>query len=221
MIKKVTVKIPGKPEKSNPNYAEALAKFWMIIASVCMAVTMFFVLTLMQMGPQLKVVAQVLTTPMNSNQFIQAEPFESDISDKSLIEQMLVRNYLINRYMIYGDEVQMAFNWGPYGVVAQLSTPRVFQEYVQSLGEMPKKLREVQYTQNIKITSMRRQNDRWTVDFDIYRIYAGGHVSVRSRTAVLETRNIPGRRFFRTDSSNPYGLTVIWYTDAEKKQAVS
>ncbi|MGN1063726.1 MAG: VirB8/TrbF family protein [Alphaproteobacteria bacterium] len=221
MNRKISVKIPGQPEKSHPNYAEALAKFWMIVAAVSMGITMFFVLTLMQMAPHLKIVAQVLTTPMSSGQLIQAEPFESDISDKSLIEQMLVRNYLINRYMVYPDEMQMGFNWGPYGVVAQFSVPQVYNEFYQSLGELPEKLRDLQYTQNIKITSVSRQNDRWTVDFDIYRLYAGGHVSVRSRTAVLETRNIPSRRFFRTDSSNPYGLTVIWYTDAEKKQASS
>ena len=79
------IKIPGNPDKSNPNYAEAIAKFWMVIASVLIALNLFFVLTLMQMAHKLTIIAQVLTSPMNSYQFIQAEPFSADISDKNLI----------------------------------------------------------------------------------------------------------------------------------------
>lgn len=213
-------KIPGKPSKSNPNYAEALAKFWMIVASVLIALNLFFILTLVQMAPQLKIIAQVLTSPMNSNQFIQAEPFESDISDKNLIEQMLVRTYVTHRYTIFADEEEMKFQWGPYGIVGQLSIPNIYDTFYATLGEMPQKIRQLDFTQNVDITNVTRHNDIWTVEFDIYRMVEGV-VQKRTKVAVLETTESKLERFYRTDFSNPYGFYILNYTDAEKKQSGS
>lgn len=213
-------KMPIKPDKSHPNYAEALAKFWMMIAAVLIALNLFFILTLVQMAPQLKIVAQILTSPMNSNQFIQTEPFESEISDKNLIEQMLVRNYLIHRYAIFADEEEMNFQWGPFGNVAQLSTPAVYGAFYNGLGELREKIKQLGFTQNIDITKIERHDDIWTVEFDIYKM-AGGVTQKRTKVAVLETAENPARRSYRTDFSNPYGFFILNYTDAEKKQGSS
>lgn len=210
-------KIPGKPSKSNPNYAEALAKFWMIIATVLIATNLFFILTLMQMAPELKIISQVLTEPMNSNQFIQAEPFESDISDKNLIEQMMVRRYITNRYTMYPDEEEMNFEWGPFGLISQLSIGRVYNAFYESLGELPQQIRQMGFTQGVDIRQINRHNDIWTVEFDIYRM-AEGVIQRRAKVAVLKVGEHPVFRFYRTDFSNPYGFHVITYTDAEKKQ---
>lgn len=213
-------KILRKPSKSNPNYAEALAKFWMIVAAVLIAMNLFFVLTLLQMAPELKIISQVLTEPMNSNQFIQAEPFESDISDKNLIEQMMVRNYITHRYTMFPDEEEMNFQWGPNGLISQLSIGRVYSAFYESLGELPKQIRQMPFTQGVDIRSINRHNDIWTVEFDIYRM-AGGALQKQTKVAVLKVGEHPVFRFYRTDFSNPYGFHVITYTDAEKKQGSS
>lgn len=210
-------KIPGKPTKSSPNYAEALAKFWMIVAAVLIAMNLFFILTLVQMAPQLKIIAQVLTEPMNSTQFIQAEPFESDISDKNLIEQMMVRRYITARYTMYPDEEEMKFEWGPFGLISNLSIGRVYNAFYASLGELPQKIRQMGFTQGVDIRRISRHNDIWTVEFDILRM-AEGIIQKQTKVAVLKVGEHPVFRFFRTDFSNPYGFHVITYTDAEKKQ---
>lgn len=210
-------KIPGKPEKTNPNYAEAIAKFWMSIAAILVALNLFFVLTLMQMAPRLTIIAQVLTSPMNSNQFIQAEPFNADISDKNLIEEMMIRYYLTNRYFMVPDEEEMRNRWSGFGVVGQLSTPQVYEAFYSGLGELPEKIRTLELTQNIDIRRVERHNDTWTVEFDIYRLM-GGVASKQTRVAVLESANAPHLGWYRTDFSNPYGFFIYSYTDAEKKQ---
>lgn len=211
-------KIPGKPRVSDPNYAEALAKFWMIVASLLIALNLFFILTLVQMAPRLKIIAQVLTSPMNSLQFIQAEPFDSDISDKNLIEQMLIRTYLTNRYIFFPDEEDMMYRWGPYGIIANLSAPAVYEAFYKGLGEEKlKNLRQLEYTQYIDITRIQRLNDTWTVEFDIYKLI-NGSTSKTTRVAVLESAYHPAFKMFRTDYSNPYGFYISSYTDAEKKQ---
>lgn len=216
-MEKTKFKIIQKPQKSNPDYSKIIAKIWLIVASISIGINVFFVLTLLQMSPRLQVIANVMTpNSMNSLQLIQAEPFNADISDRNLIEQMLVRYYLIERFTIFKDEREMNFKWSPGGALSQLSTPRVHQEYLKSLGELPKKLKELNYTQNIDIRTMSLHNDKWTVEFDIYRL-GTSFESKLTRVAVLQVRDIPARRFFRSNISNPYGFTIINYTDAEKK----
>lgn len=210
-----TIKIPGKPDKSNPNYAEAIAKFWMVVASVLIGLNLFFVLTLMQMAPKLTIIAQVLTSPMNSSQFIQAEPFRADISDKNLIEEMLIRNYITNRYFFVPDEEEMKFRWSGFGVIGQMSTPQVYEAFYNSLGEMPEKVRSLEYTQNVNIKRVERHNDTWTVEFDVYRLM-GGVAAKQTKVAVLESANAPHLGWYRTDFSNPYGFFIYSYNEGEK-----
>lgn len=211
-----TIKIPGKPDKSNPNYAEAIAKFWMIIASVLIGLNLFFVLTLMQMAPKLTIIAQVLTSPMNSSQFIQAEPFSADISDKNLIEEMLIRSYITNRYFIVPDEEEMKFRWSGFGVVGQMSTPNVYEAFYKSLGELPENVRTLEFTQNADIRRVERHNDTWTVEFDVYRLM-GGVATKQTKVAVLESARAPQMGWYRTDFSNPYGFFIYSYNEGVKK----
>ena len=222
-MKKVSVSVPKKMKKSNPNYAEFMAKFWMSFAGVLIAINLFFILTLMQMAPQLKIIAQVLTTPMNSTQLIQTDPLSDDIrnqnfaklTDKNLIEEMFVRYYLTERYMIVNDEADMLQKWGGGGPVAILSTPDVYQKYIKSLGELPEKIREIPYTQNIDILSISRLNNTWTVEFDIYRLN-GTVRTKKTQVARLTTAEAPFFRFFRTTSANLYGFIVVEFEDSIK-----
>ncbi len=220
MTQKISIHIPEKMKKSNPDYAEFMAKFWMCVAAVLIGINTFFVLTLMQMTPRLKIVAQVLTEPMNSLQLIQAEPFDSGIADRNLIEEMLVRYYLTERYTLFPDEREMSIRWSGRGEIARLSAPQVYYEFYAGLGEMANSIQKLNYTQGIDIRTISRRNDTWTVEFDVYQ-QGSGFSRKETRVAVLETREIPSRRIYRTRMSNPYGFTVIKYRDAEKKQSFS
>lgn len=222
-MKKVSVSVPQKMRKSNPNYTEFMAKFWMSIAGILIAINLFFILTLMQMAPQLKIIAQILTTPMNSTQLIQTDPLSDDIrnqnftklTDKNLIEEMFVRHYLTERYMIVNDEADMLQHWSGSGPVAILSTPDVYYKYYTGLGELPEKIRELPYTQNIDILSISRLNNTWTVEFDVYRLN-GTVLTKTTRVARLTTGEAPYLRFFRTTSANLYGFVVVEYEDSTK-----
>lgn len=220
MIKKVSVHVPEKLKKSNPNYAEGWAKLWMGVATVLIGLNVFFVLTLMQMAPRLKIVAQVLTEPMNSLQLIQAEPFESEIADRNLIEEMLIRYYLTERHTMFPDEREMLSKWSGRGEIARLSSPQVYYEFYQGLGEMTNNIQKLNYSQGIDIREISRRNDTWTVEFDIYQ-KGGGFSRKETRVAVIETTDVPARRVYRIKMSNPYGFTIIKYRDAVKKQSIS
>lgn len=221
MIKKVSLKVPPKLKKSNPDYAQAIAKFWMVVASVFIGFNMFFALTLMQMAPRLKVVPQVLSKePMHSLELIQAESFDTNIADKRLIDEMMIRYYLTERYTIFADEREMKNKWSPGGSIAMLSTPQVYREFYQSLGELPENIQVLTYSQSIDIRMVKRTGKIWTVEFDVYKL-TQGVLSKETRIAVLESSEVASRRGFRLRNTNPYGFIIINYTDAVKKQSVS
>ncbi|MBR5130068.1 MAG: hypothetical protein IKV03_02455 [Alphaproteobacteria bacterium] len=221
MIKKVSLQVPKSLKKSNPAYAEAVAKFWMVIASIFIGLNMFFVLTLMQMTPRLRVVPQILTTDsMYSLQLIQTEPFENKMVDKDLIEQMIIRFYLTERHTRFADAREMLNRWGASGAISYLSSPKVYREFYAGLGEIIENIDRLPYTQGIDIRKISRHNDTWTVEFDLYRL-GSGISHKETRVAVLESREVPSRRFFGTKFSNPYGFIIINYTDTQKKQSVS
>lgn len=201
---------------AKPKTAKSLTTVWMSIASVLIAINLFLILTLLQMAPQLKIIAQILTTPMNSSQFIFAESLSEDLSDKKIIEEMFIRYYLTERYIILQDENEMKFKWSPLGPIAQLSLPTVYSKFYQGLGELPKNLRNVSYTQNIDIKNVSRINNIWTVEFDVYRLTNGIRTKT-TRIARLTTSESPNYKYYRIDSSNPYGFVIIEYDDAAKR----
>ena len=221
MVKKVSLKVPEKLKKSNPDYAQAIAKFWMVVASIFIGFNMFFVLTLMQMAPRLTVVPLVLSKePMHSLELIQAESFDTNIADKRLIDEMMIRYYLTERYTRFADAQEMQNKWGPWGTVALLSTPQVYQEFYQSLGEITENVQQMPYSQGIDIRTIKRTGKTWTVEFDLYKM-AQGIINKETRVAVLESAETPYRRAFRLKNTNPYGFIIINYTDAVKKQSIS
>lgn len=221
MVKKVSLKVPQQLKKSNPDYAQAIAKFWMVVASIFVGFNVFFVLTLMQMAPRLTVVPQVLSKePMHSLELIQAESFDTNIADKRLIDEMMIRYYLTERYTRFADAQEMQNKWGPWGTVSLLSTPQVYQEFYQSLGEITENVQQMPYSQGIDIRTIKRTGKTWTVEFDLYKM-AQGFVSKETRIAVLESAETPYRRAFRLRNTNPYGFIIINYTDAVKKQSIS
>lgn len=221
MVKTVSFKVPSKLKKSNPDYAQAIAKFWMVVASILIGLNLFFVLTLMQMASRVTVVPQVLSKePMHSLQLIQAQSFATHISDKKLIDEMMIRYYLTERHTRFADEREMLNKWGWGGAIAQLSTPAVYSEFYQSLGELPENVRQMPYSQGIDIRTVSRINGTWTVEFDLYRL-ENGFVHKETRVAVLESAEAPSRRGFWLRMSNPYGFVIINYTDAVKNRSVS
>ena len=56
-----------KNQQRRGTIAIFLAKFWMTLAAVSIAINLLIVLTLVQMAPKLKAIAQILTTPMNTH----------------------------------------------------------------------------------------------------------------------------------------------------------
>ncbi len=202
--------------------AEYLAKVWMLVAVVFIAINLFVVLTLLQVAPKLTVIPQVLTSPMDSQEFIQAEPFSANISDKKLIDEMLVRYYLDMRLSELRDPIEMARRWSSRGPVAVLSSPAVYAAFAnqgkdKTLADRLKAVQSQPFTVGVHVTNISRWDNTFVIDFDLIQ-YANGSVSVKHKSVTMEVRFYRSRAFLGKNAGNPYGMTVVTYTERNKNQ---
>lgn len=196
---------------------ELLAKFWMLIAAIMIGINLFIVLTLLQMAPKLHVIAQILTTPMSSQELVQADPFSGSIGDKKLIDETLIRYYLDMRLSEFHDKEEMARRWQPGGPVFRFSATDVYQRFAARLKEKLSAVNASPGTKSVDILSVSRLDNTFTVEFNVYT-YIRGTMQVQRRVAIIEVAYNPLRRFFRTTGANPYGLFIKKYNESVKKQ---
>jgi hypothetical protein len=190
---------------------------WLFITTVVMAMNIFLALTLVHFAPKVQVVAQFFSpNVMNFGQLTEATSFNGDVSDKRLIDEMLVRYYIHMRHEFIRDKYELSRRWGPIGPVARLSFPNVYQDFSDNIGELDEKIKNSAGTSSPHVTSVSRFDNIFTVDFDVYEWINGGVVR-RGRRAVIRVVDLPERRGFWFDMVNPYGLTVQQYNETEKK----
>lgn len=192
---------------------------WLFITAIVMAINIFLTLTLVHFAPKVKVVAQLFSpNVMNFGQLSEAASLEGVVSDKRLIDEMLVRYYIRMRHEFIRDEYELTRRWGPSGPIARLSFPDVYQNFFKENGNLEETVKKYPGTASTHITSISRLDNIFTVDFDVYDWVNSGVGGVKSRRAVIRFIDIPGRRGFWIDMVNPYGFTVQQYTETEKKR---
>ncbi len=223
-----------KNQRIRSNVAVFLAKFWMALASVGIAINLIIVLTLMQMAPKLKIIAQVLPsseTTINSSNHIQVDTLPikgllgstSDINkqNRSLIDEMLVRYYIDARLTAFADEWEMNARWAPRGVINRLSAPGVYRAfYSKELREKIKGIKNEKATQSVDIVSISALGNTYTVEVDIYihnPFEPHERPRVQRRVINMQIAHRPHIHHYNNIESNPYGFYVVQYNEKVKK----
>lgn len=205
-------------QKSDYSTAEGIAKFWMIITAVIVGVNLILILTLVQMAPKLKVIAQIATeNPRESKDLLYMEPFSKNAGDKKLIDETLIRYYMEMRHTTFQDKDEMNRRWGARGPIAQLSSTSVYKKFSNGLKDRITAINSSHGTTSVDILSISRMDNIFTIEFDIYH-YSRGSIQSKRRVAVVNVKFSPSRRFFRKSYSNPFGMYVDSYEETEKKK---
>lgn len=205
-------------EHKDYSTAEGIAKFWMIITAIIVGVNLILILTLVQMAPKLKVIAQIATeNPRESKDLLQMEPFSKNAGDKKLIDETLIRYYMDMRHTSFQDKDEMYRRWGNRGPVAQLSSISVYKRFSNGLKDKITAINSSNATTSVDILSISRMDNIFTIEFDLYH-YSRGTIQSKRRVAIVSVKFNSARRFFRKSYSNPFGMYIDSYEETEKKK---
>ena len=200
-------------------FSNVSLRFWMGLSIVLMTICLILVMTLSNMAPRIVVLPQLFTPDtMRFGQFIEATNLGAQVKEKRLIDEMLVRFYVENRYFYVPDGWELAYRYGGRGPVARLSTPNIYSGFVRGKGNYLENLQEKSETTSIDITKINRRDNTFTVDFDIYRFNNGQRMFGGSRRATIQVGYSPRFINFSKDFANPYGLFVSHYKETTLKK---
>ena len=192
-------------------------KFLMGLSIVLMAICVILVITLSEMAPEVHVIPQLFRKdPMMANQFVEATVISPNVRPKEskLIDEMLIRFYVENRYFYIPDLGELAYRYGRNGPIARLSTPSIYFAFVKSKGNYLENVQNNRGTVSVDIWRINRRDNVFYVDFDIYRMTEGRQAFGGTKRATIKIdHNWNRRNMNRRDFVNPYGFYVKSYDE--------
>lgn len=206
------------------------AKFWMTLASVSITFNLLIVLTLVQMAPKLKAIAQILPSPMSTTEHIQIDTLPapgflstdslSNKVNRELLDEMLIRYYVDRRISTFADKNEMNSRWGRFGDISRLSAPPVYSKFAKGLAEKIKQIGGLKETKSVDIVHISKLGNTYTVEFDVYTFNQYDSTvrpRVQRRSANIIIGHHPKRAFFSGRFSNPFGFYIQQYDEAVKR----
>ncbi|MBQ4471921.1 MAG: hypothetical protein II942_01570 [Alphaproteobacteria bacterium] len=183
-----------------------LTRLLMVVCWAVWIVTFFIVVTLFQAVLQVNVLAQVFR--LDSGEFrdlITVIPVSA--LQRQTVDDALVRLYVTMRYSFISDSVEMTRRWGPNGIVAFLSAPKVYDEFAPS-EDIYTSADENSQQKVVDIISATRKENYYAVIFDLYEATGRGTWRKSTRSVVLHFGYMPARRLMGSVLSNPYGFII-------------
>ncbi len=179
------------------------------------------VITISNTASRVDVIPQLFSPDvMQFNHFVEATNMRAPVKERKLIDEMMVRFYVENRNNYIPNLYEMSYRYGANGPIARLSSPAVFRQFQGQIGNFTEQLQDKTSvaTKTIDITRLSRQDNTFTVDFDIYQ-FDGNKVSFGgSYRAILQISYDAAYRQFATDFANPYGMVVVSYKESFLKK---
>lgn len=193
----------------------------MVLVVLLMTGLVLLVITISNTASRVAVLPQLFSPDiMKFNHFIETTNMQVPVKEKKLIDEMLIRFYVENRNNYIPNLYELTYRYGENGPIARLSEPTVFNDFRAQIGNFTENLQNktLVETKTIDITRLIRQDNVFTVDFDIY--YFDGYKPSYggTRRATAQIAYAPQYRRFSTDFVNPYGFVVISYKETPLKK---
>lgn len=197
-------------------------KIWVVFLVALLIITLWFVITLSNTASRITVVPQLFSPDvMKFNHLVETTNMQIPVKEAKLIDEMLIRFYIENRNEYIPNLQEMSYRYGGNGPIARLSSPAVYNAFQAQIGNFAENMQDKTNvaTKTIDITRLVRQDNVFTVDFDIYHFdgFRPSYGGTRRATVQIR-RNVPQYRRFSTDFANPYGVVVVSYRETPLKK---
>ena len=193
-----------------------LLKVLIGVTCVSLFLNFWFATTLLSTSPRVQTEAQVLLEDaISSEKRMEAEPFSTDISSRSELEEALVLFYLKSRYRLFADIAEMRRQFFPGGILYRLSSSSVYRR-IPFPPKFDETISRLSYTQTIDVKNIIRNKNTWIIDFDVVRLNSDLSSIRIPKNAVISISFSKRKKFFSRYFSNPYGQYVISYQESNR-----
>ena len=199
-----------------------LLRISIVICVLMLVCNVLLSLSMMQIADSVRVDSVVMTRQNSSNKMVDVEPVLPGMDTADILNEIMIKKYILLRHNIIGSAKVMNFRWGPRGLLGYLSTPSVYNKFYKNKDDFKHKLSEiksgVQLPVEVEFIDIKKEaNNLWKVDFDTIEYDASSGIFSRKHwIASVRAKNDPNRVLYSRYIINPLGFIVTEYNLAKK-----
>lgn len=209
-------------------YFRWLSRLVVLCAVLSLGLFLCASLVIFRLAPEIIVEPLLIISQNDSKTMVRYEPITPKMPSIKQMTELFIKQYIIMRNTVINDEQEMRTRWGPGGIVAYLSSPRVYYEFVGQNTENINQMFDNDYSSEVRIDSLNKISENspaWIVNFTIYNLSRSrsgknGALTLKKTKmrASVTPRFIPERRAVFARLINPLGFTVMKYNQDEIRE---
>jgi type IV secretory pathway component VirB8 len=191
------------------------ARAFAIITAVSLCCNIILILAIAQVVPLFRVEPYLLTFQSKNEQVYNIVPYVDDLNSHKSITEAFVRNYVLQRSTIVNDETEMEVRWLPGGLLQEMSSSAVYDEFVKKTANRALELvREKGLQRAINILTVNELGQGlWQVEYESRDMYPSSSApEINYWTASLRVTYRKKSVKFNDRLNNPVGFTVVRYS---------
>ena len=191
------------------------ARAFAIITGVSLCCNVILILAIIQVIPLFRVEPYLLSFQAKNEQVYNIMPYSSNLTGNKTITEAFVRSYVLQRSTIVNDETEMEVRWLPGGVVQEMSSSAVYEEFISKTANRALDLvKKRGLKRDINILTVNELGQGlWQVEYESRDMYPSSTApEVNFWTASLRVIYRKKSVKFNDRLNNPVGFTVIRYS---------
>ncbi len=196
------------------------ARAFAVITALSLCCNLILILAIFQVIPLYRVEPFLLTFQNRSEQVYNIQPVTNELRNRKAVTEVFVREYVLLRSTFTSDVAEVEARWMPGGPVQEMSTNRVYQDFLDNVAKKAVGIIKNQgMVRDVKILSVNELTEGvWQVEYETKDMYPDSATpEVGYWTASL---NVGYRRKtvkYGDRLKNPVGFTVTNYALSRNK----
>lgn len=190
------------------------ARAFAVITAISLCCNIILILAISQVIPLHRIEPFLLTFQNKDEQVYNIQLIQG-LEDEKAITEVFVREYVLLRSSFDRDIPEMESRWMPGGAVQEMSSPTVYEDFIQNTANRALNLirtRNLQRTVRI-LTVNELGRGLWQVEYETQDMYPDSAVpDVNYWTANMRIAYQPKTVKYGERLKNPIGFTVIQYS---------
>jgi type IV secretory pathway component VirB8 len=190
------------------------ARAFTVVFVISFCANIVLIISILNMIPLNRVEPFMLTFQDKTEQIVNIEPL-LNISDSDVITESYVRQYVVQRNALLPDINEMTMRWGTEGPVRYMSSPVVYQDFVNQTRDALEQAQNSGFTRSVDIISVNRlSKDVWQAEIETKDMsYGATEPDVSRWTIILRIGYFLNPKVkYSLRLKNPVGFTVREYS---------